>query len=456
MSSAKTLYLYGKPSVSIFHENLYGITSPLYMIILFLIHNTNLEIFEESIRLINIIFGIGCITMIYLILLKFGTNEMYNKFIALGGSLFFSFHAQTSFITNSGMETNLYIFIFILNLFIYIYKINIIYLAIFNIVMLFIRPDSLLIIPIFILSMFVIRKVSIKDLILYFIVITFGIILYALMFYKMTGHPIPNTASAKYNYFLYSCMNLKERSFIFFEGYFHYLKSMSGLFFLAIIGLKFNKNSREVLFVFLIYIILHSISSLLFIPDGSIAYQGRYFILVYLGLIFFASSGLINIGIILSKLKFNNSIIIGSLVILILFVMYSMIHEKKRLKNFHREASLHHERLYKQALFIKSITNKNDIISSTDLGILAYISERKIIDLVGLGNPEVRNLYTDEFGKCIPNEKRDLTNIIERFGLQYLLVAKPWDKNFMGNYIQKLNGKIKLIDSSGYDLYKVE
>ena len=121
MSSAKTLYLYGKPSVSIFHENLYGITSPLYMIILFLIHNTNLEIFEESIRLINIIFGIGCITMIYLILLKFGTNEMYNKFIALGGSLFFSFHAQTSFITNSGMETNLYIFIFILNIFIYLY-----------------------------------------------------------------------------------------------------------------------------------------------------------------------------------------------------------------------------------------------------------------------------------------------------------------------------------------------
>ena len=147
--------------------------------------------------------------MIYLILLEFGKNEMYNKFIALGGSLFFSFHAQTSFITNSGMETNLYIFIFILNLFIYIYKINIIYLAIFNIVMLFIRPDSLLIIPIFSLSLFIFRKNSIKDLFLYFIVISFGIILYALMFYKMTGHPIPNTASAKYNYFLYSCMNLK-------------------------------------------------------------------------------------------------------------------------------------------------------------------------------------------------------------------------------------------------------
>jgi len=92
----------------------------------------------------------------------------------------------------------------------------------------------------------------------------------------------------------------------------------------------------------------------------------------------------------------------------------------------------------------------------TDLGILTFVSERKIIDLVELGNPEVRSLYTDESGKCIPNQKRDLTNIIERFGLQYILVAKAWDKNFMGNYIEKLNGKIKLIDSSGYDLYKVE
>ncbi len=119
--------------------------------------------------------------------------------------------------------------------------------------------------------------------------------------------------------------------------------------------------------------------------------------------------------------------------------MYNMINEKKRLKNFHREASLHHERLYKQALYIKSITDENDIISSTDLGIITYASERKIIDLVGLGNPEVGNLYIDESGKCIPNEKRDLTNIIQRFGLQYLLVAQPWDKSFMGNYIEKLN-----------------
>ncbi len=136
--------------------------------------------------------------------------------------------------------------------------------------------------------------------------------------------------------------------------------------------------------------------------------------------------------------------------------MYNMINEKKRLKNFHREASLHHERLLKQALYIKNTTNDSDIISSTDLGILTFASERKIIDLVGLGNPEVRNLYTDDYGKCIPNEKRDLTKIIERFGLQYLLVARPWDKNFMGNYVEKLNGKIILIDSSGYDLYKVK
>jgi len=354
------------------------------------------------------------------------------------------------------METNLYVFIFLLTLILYIYKYNIIYLAFFSIVLLFIRPDTLLILPIYSILFFIFQKYSKKELKIYYTIIILGVLIYALIFYKFTGQPIPNTGSAKYNYFLYSCMSLMERSQIFFEGYYHYLKSMSGLFFLSIIGLKFNKNSREVLFIFFLFIILHSISSLLIMPDGPTAYQGRYYILVYLGLVFFASSGLLNIGIVISKFNYSNAIVIGSLVILILFIMYSMIHEKKRLKNFHKEASLHHERLYKQALYIKSTTNENDIISSTDLGILTFASERKIIDLVGLGNPEVRNLYTDESGKCIPNQKRDLTKIIERFGLQYLLVAKPWDKNFMGNYIERLNGKIKLIDSSGYDLYKVK
>ena len=60
----------------------------------------------------------------------------------------------------------------------------------------------------------------------------------------------------------------------------------------------------------------------------------------------------------------------------------------------------------------------------TDLGILTFVSERKIIDLVELGNPEVRSLYTDESGKCIPNQKRDLTNIIERFGYTPVLISR--------------------------------
>ncbi len=456
MSSAKTLNIHNKLSVSVFHESLFGITSPLYVVVLYLIYEPNIEIYENIIRMMNTCFGMGRVVLLFFVLLKFHENQLYKYISAIGGSILFSFHGQSSFLTSTGMETNLYVFIFLLTIMLYVYKYKIIYLPFFSIVLLFIRPDTLLILPIYSALFFVFQKYPQRELKIYYLIIILGIFVYALLFFKFTGHLIPNTGRAKYNYFLYSCMSLLERSQIFFEGYFHYIKTMRGLFFLSIIGLKMNKHNREVLFIFSLFIILHSISSLLLMPDGSTAYQGRYFILVFIGLVFFASSGLINICIILSNLKFKNSLIIGSLVIIILFVMYNMINEKKRLKNVHREASLHHERLYKQALYIKSITDENDIISSTDLGIITYASERKIIDLVGLGNPEVGNLYIDESGKCIPNEKRDLTNIFQRFGLQYLLVAQPWDKSFMGNYIEKLNGKIKLIDSSGYDLYKVE
>ncbi|HNI98344.1 MAG TPA: hypothetical protein PL169_19915, partial [Leptospiraceae bacterium] len=158
----------------------------------------------------------------------------------------------------------------------------------------------------------------------------------------------------------------------------------------------------------------------------------------------------------LLKVWNNESFAHAGIILIIILSLQSMNSEKKRLRNFHKGASEHHQNLYEQALYVQKTTPKNSIITATDLGIIAYVSERKIIDLVGLGNPEVYHYYADRFGKCIPNESRNLTDIIKKFKINYLLVAKPWDKEFMGGYVDKFKNEIELIDNKGYDLYKVK
>ena len=91
MSSAKTLYIYNKLSVSIHHESLYGITSPLYAVLLYLIYDPNIEIYENSIRIMNICFGWGSVVFLFFILLQFHENKLYKYITAIGGSIYFPF-----------------------------------------------------------------------------------------------------------------------------------------------------------------------------------------------------------------------------------------------------------------------------------------------------------------------------------------------------------------------------
>ncbi len=65
------------------------------------------------------------------------------------------------------------------------------------------------------------------------------------------------------------------------------------------------------------------------------------------------------------------------------------------------------EVLYDMSLYFKEKTDKNVIIATHDVGALKYFSEREILDLVGLTNPEMRKFY-----KNIKRDERDIRDYI--------------------------------------------
>ncbi|MEO0131104.1 MAG: hypothetical protein ABIK76_05400, partial [candidate division WOR-3 bacterium] len=67
------------------------------------------------------------------------------------------------------------------------------------------------------------------------------------------------------------------------------------------------------------------------------------------------------------------------------------------------------EVLYDMSLYFKEKTDKNAIIATHDVGALKYFSEREILDLVGLTNPEMRRFY-----KNIKRNERDIKDYVTK------------------------------------------
>ena len=73
--------------------------------------------------------------------------------------------------------------------------------------------------------------------------------------------------------------------------------------------------------------------------------------------------------------------------------------------------------MVKPALWLKENTEPDAIIAAHDIGAIGYFSERKIIDLAGLINPEIVPFIRDE---------NKLTRYIEDSNADYLVIFSDW------------------------------
>lgn len=100
------------------------------------------------------------------------------------------------------------------------------------------------------------------------------------------------------------------------------------------------------------------------------------------------------------------------------------------------------------AMWIKQTTPSHAIIALHDIGIISYFSNRKILDLVGLVNPEVRNCYWDtKEKKPVELKERNLLTFLKEKRPQYLIVRSDWDRYFNFNR-HKDTGIFKIIHRS--------
>jgi hypothetical protein len=83
------------------------------------------------------------------------------------------------------------------------------------------------------------------------------------------------------------------------------------------------------------------------------------------------------------------------------------------------------------ALWLKHNTPEDSLIALHDIGAVGYFSERKMLDLVGLVNPEVTRYYLDPQSKrVIPLSERRIVEYLQEKRPDYLVMFAEWDRFF--------------------------
>jgi hypothetical protein len=83
------------------------------------------------------------------------------------------------------------------------------------------------------------------------------------------------------------------------------------------------------------------------------------------------------------------------------------------------------------ALWLKRNTPDDALIALHDIGAVGYFSGRKVLDLVGLVNPEVTAYYLDRRSKrVIPLSERKIIDYLKEKRPDYLVMFYEWDRFF--------------------------
>lgn len=405
-----------------------GSTSPLYTILVaigFLVTKNEM--------ILSYVLGVSFFALASLYFYKLNLTEYKNEYIVCFlFSLVFIFDYWINFISLSGMETTLFIFMMILGA--YLYKTGkIIPLGIVLGLILWTRPDGIAFIAAVVADLiynrFIVKDRSenfsytSKELFTsaaLFIILTglyFGMNLY------LSGTILPNTYRAK----VYTNTDLDQR-LLFLKNVWLYFTVdtykilMAGfiisflIFFKKIIRREHSPNSVYILFI-LFFLFIHAMK----IP--AFTRFGRYLMPMIPFFILISLSGFKELFDMLSGylkkipvFRIVMFIVLAALSGLSVFYFY---HYKNYLAS---EDKYIYDRQVKTAKWLNKNTEKNDIIAAHDIGAIGYYSDRKIVDVAGLITPELGEHLSDE------NYSDYMTEYMESKGVTYTAFLREWYK----------------------------
>ncbi len=429
---AKNLAEYG--SFSYFKNELVtaGSTSPIYTVILaagFLITKNEMWL--------SYIMGILFFSLsVYYFYKLSGTFFPKENWLAIAAALLLVFDKWLNFISVSGMETTLYIFLLIACYY-YYRKMNAMGFAVTLGLTFWTRPDALAFIAAIAADYFFrvyfknrtpkenadILLFEKKDL--YKIAGIFGGIMaaYFAMNFIIAGSLLPNTYSAKLAY--YSAEFRSRSDFLRVEVWEYFTESAYLLIFIPFVFgvIKLASDSFKLKYNPLIPAFIF-IALLIFMYWYKLPYAhrfGRYMMPIFPFYILLSVYGGREFFRWFANYLGDTKLVNGLNIILLAGTVVYFTSVYNATKEIFQDQSRHiYIRQVETAKWIKNNTPEGSIIATHDVGAIAYYSDRKVVDVVGLINPEfISKLNTKEFAGFVQEQ-------IIKQNVSYMAFLREW------------------------------
>ncbi|HEY3251694.1 MAG TPA: hypothetical protein VGK25_11300, partial [Ignavibacteria bacterium] len=430
---AKNLAEYG--SFSYFKNEVVtaGSTSPLYTFVLavgFLITKNEMWL--------SYVLGIMFFALSVFYFYRVSEDTFLKEnWLVIAAALIFTLDKWINLISASGMETTMFIFILVA-CFYYYHRRNVIGFAVTLGLSMWVRPDAAAFIGAvvidYILLVYLKKSSPVKneeinlfskaDLLKIFFIAAAIVALYFAMNLAISGSIFPNTYSAKINYYLPD-IQFRRPGFLKEEVWGYFTESAYSLliipFIIAaikiiydIIQKKYNRNFTALLFIL----------ALIFVYWYKLPYShrfGRYLMPIFPFYILLFVYGLREFFFWMAKFfedkKFSNTL---NIIILMAAVVYFWFAYYKNREVYQDQTNHIYSRQVLTAKWLKNNTPEGSIIATHDVGAIAFYSDRKIIDIVGLINPEfIPKLHKPEFRSFMEEE-------LKKQNVSYLAFLKEW------------------------------
>jgi len=405
-----------------------GSTSPLYTLILaagFFISRNEM--------ILSYILGVAFLVLSSVFFYKLSSFDFVreNAYAMLATAIFVA-DKWMNFVSASGMETTMFIFILIAAAYFY-RKRNAVLFAVFLSLIMWSRPDGVAFIGALAADYLIVMRFSKtdkelklfskKDFIKIGITAAVFIILYFAMNLALSGSLLPNTYNAKLTYY---APEFRSRSEFLQNEVWNYFTSgsygiiMVGFFagaVFAFIGLYKKRYTPYILYILFI-------AALVFVYWYKLPYAhrfGRYMMPIIPFFILVSSLGYRDLF--KAAAGYFNSVKIASggiIIILILILGFSFKNYIENKSNYASECRYISDRQVAAAIWIKNNTNENDIIATHDVGAIGYYSERKIVDVAGLVTPGLIDKISDL------NYVSYMKEVLNKSGVTYLAFLREW------------------------------
>ena len=405
-----------------------GSSSPIYTILLaagFIISNNEM--------VISYVFGIAFLILSGFAFYRLSSYEFGKEnFYALIFTGIFILDKWMNFISVSGMETTMFIFIIIGAAYFYRQR-KVVPFAVFLGLIMWGRPDGLTFIGALALDYLLARYFAKTDksitlfnkneLIKIGIISGAILILYFIMNLVLSGSIMPNTYTAKIMYY-----SAKSKEFFLKVEVWQYFTAgpygiiMAGFIFSVLkmfydlFRKKYNRNILYIAFAF----------ALVFVYWYQMPYAhrfGRYMMPIIPFFILVSAIGFRDIAKLLGGYFKNRNFTVGLyLIVSAIILLYTFQQYNENKTEYATECKYISDRQVAAAMWIKNNTKEGDIIATHDVGAIGFYCGRKIVDVAGLVTPELITKINDD------NYSEFLSDYLKKANVTYIVFLNEWNR----------------------------